>query len=195
MKRRVAAALALLALTGCHRRHGPDGPTLTGALTADEAFYAYLSTSPSERGVLIAHGDRAGTAVAVTPTPLIPGQGYFLHMVAINLGGRGGVIGEFRLNGDGFRFADGGRRLLTGLPAWSAGYGGGASNLAPPAWGSPGGGVFPQGANGAAPWGAVKGIAPAAQWIWPADARSAPTGPPNACTRCAADFSAVILPG
>jgi hypothetical protein len=106
-----------------------------------------------------------------------------------------GFLGEFRLNGAGFHVADGSRKLLTGLPGWSAGFGGGASVLAPQAWRSPGGGVFREGANGAAAWGAVKGIASAAQWIWAADARSAPAGPPDACTRCAVDFSVVILPG
>jgi len=197
MRRLTAATLALAlaagALAGCHRRTAPA--TLTGAVTADDAFYAYLSTSPSERGTLIASGDRAGPPVAITPTVLIPGQSYFLHVVAIDIGGRGGFLGEFRLNGAGYRFADGSKRLLTGLPGWSAGYGGRAPSIAPPAWSSPGGGVFPEGANGAAPWGPVKGIAPAAQWIWPADIQSAPSGPPTACTRCAADFSAVITPG
>jgi hypothetical protein len=164
-------------------------------VTADDGFYAYLSDSPSAHGTLIAHGEPAGGAVAVEPTPLVPGQSYVLHVAAINSAGPGGLLGEFRLNGAGFRFADGGRRLFTGPPGWSAGFGGGASALLPQVWGSPGGGVFPKGANGAPAWGVVDGIDSAAQWSWAADDRSAPAGPPNACTRCAADFSAVILPG
>ncbi len=186
-----AALIALLTLSGCGRR---AAPMLTGAVTADDAVYVYLSVDPSARGTLIAHGAGASTPVAVTPTRLTPGQGYFLHMVAINGTGRAGVLGEFRLNGPRLHFADGSQRLLTGLPGWSAGYGGAAPDLAPQPWTSPAGGLFPEGANGAPPWGLTKGIAPAAQWIWPADARSFPAGPPNACTRCSADFSAVILP-
>lgn len=191
MRGPVIAALALSwGLAGCGGRG--DG-VLSGALTADNAFYAYLGTSPSDRGALIAQGEDWRTAVAIKPTRLAAGRTYYLHVVAINYGDEGALLGAFELGG-GFHFAGGGRQLLTGTANWSGGFNNPNSSVTPQPWVAPAGAVASQGANGVGPWGVIAGVDPAALWIWPTDPRSAPSGPPQACAACTVDFSATIVP-
>ncbi|MFI4934146.1 MAG: hypothetical protein ACHP7N_05980 [Caulobacterales bacterium] len=185
----VVAALGV-ALAGCHQG---KPSTLTGKLTADNAFYAYLSTSPTERGELIGSGDAWGTTFDLKPSALAPGATYYLNIEAINYGDQGAAIGEFHLSGDEFHFANGAQTLLTGAAGWTGGYGSPNGTVAPQPWVPATGAVFSQGANGVGPWGKVTGVDPSAQWIWPSDPQSAQGSPQGACGTCTVVLSARIV--
>jgi hypothetical protein len=79
--------------------------TLSGDLTADNAFFAYISTSPSSLGTPLTSGIPANwvTAYNFTSNPLA-NQTYYLNIEAINAGGPGGFIGSFTLTGPNFQF-------------------------------------------------------------------------------------------
>jgi hypothetical protein len=183
-------ALGLGLVGGCAR----TGSVLTGDVTADNAFFVYLGASPAERGTLIASGDAWGTTVKLKPTPLAAGRTYYLHIEAINYGDQAGLIGDFRLSGDRLHFANGRQELLTGTSAWLGDFNNPNSSVTPQSWVAPKAAVASEGANGVGPWGKVADVGAAAQWIWPTDARSAPSGPSSVCGYCTVDFSATITP-
>jgi hypothetical protein len=185
-----AVALGLGLAGGCAR----TGGVLTGDVTADNAFFVYLSTSPTERGALIASGDAWGATFKLKPTPLTEGRTYFLHVETINYGDQAGLIGDFRLSGDELHFANGRQELLTGPSGWLGGFNSPNSSLTQQSWVQPQAAVASEGANGVGPWGKVADVGAAARWIWPTDARSAPSGPNSVCGYCTVDFSATITP-
>jgi hypothetical protein len=150
--------------------------TLSLTMAGDDTFQVSFSASPTSPGTLIGSGANWSTTYHFTTGPLKPGQTHYLRVLLHNTGGPGGLIGAFHLSSRAFRFAGGSQDLVTGPSGWSGALGGG--NAAPT------GPVFSEGANGAAPWGTVRGVAPAAQWIWPRAA---------VCV-CWASFSATITP-
>jgi len=180
-----AAALGLSALAGA-----ASAALLTGSMTADNAFFAYLGTSPSSLGTLVDSGNDWPTAFAVTPTTLTGGNHYYLNIEAINYGGPGGFSAVLNLTGTGFEFANGSETLTTdpsNLAYWSGGYNNGNSNVTPQTWVQPTGGVLQDVSYG---WGNVVGTP---NWIWPSDSSSSPGGPSGVCGYCTVDLSVEII--
>ncbi len=152
--------------------------TLSGNLTSDDAFYAYISTNNSVLGTPVyvtgvetssggtngAGGIWWGYSYSFTGITLTPGQTYYLQIEAINYSQAAGFIGDFTLSGSGFTFANGQQELLTNTANWvggfnsslPSGYNQAGPNFAPPpsSWVEPGGGVYSQGSNGQSglPW-------------------------------------------
>ncbi|MDR3466439.1 MAG: hypothetical protein P4M07_10890 [Xanthobacteraceae bacterium] len=163
--------------------------TLTGNLTADNAFYAYLSTSPTSLGTLVGSGNAWYTNYSLTPTALTPGTTYYLNIEAINYGGPGGFSAVLNLSDAGFSFANGGQTLTTdpvNLSAWSGSYNNANSAVTPQAWVQPTGSVLQATSYG---WGGVVGTS---NWIWPSDSSSSPGGSAGPCGYCTVDFSVAI---
>ncbi|MDR3704239.1 MAG: hypothetical protein P4L56_31615 [Candidatus Sulfopaludibacter sp.] len=161
--------------------------SISGNLTADNAFFAYLSTSNSVRGTLVASGNAWGTTFNFSNFALTAGQTYYLQIEAINYGGPGAIIGDFTLSDAGFQFANGTQHLLTDTTHWLASYN--DSNKNPSTqqpWVTPTGTVISKGLNGIAPWGTRSGISGSADWI------DATTNGLTACANCTVDFSTTI---
>ncbi len=161
--------------------------TISGSLTADNAFFAYISTSNSVRGTLVASGNDWGQPFPLSTFSLTAGQTYYLQIEAINYGGPGAIIGDFTLSDAGFHFSNGTQHLLTDTTNWLASYN--DSNNSPSAqqpWVTPTGGVTSQGANGVGPWGNKSGISASALWI------DGTTNGLSVCQNCTVDFSTTI---
>jgi len=182
-----ASAIGFLALAG-----GASASTqLTGTMTADNAFFAYLGTSPSSLGALVGSGNYWPGAFALTPSTLTAGTTYYLNIEAINYGGPGAFSAVLSLGGTGFKFANGSQTLTTdpvNLAAWTGIYNDGNSLVTPQDWVQPTGAVLQPSYN---PWGNIVGTP---NWIWPADASSSPGGPSGYCQYCTVDFSVAITP-
>ncbi len=172
-----------------------NATTLSGTLTVDNAFNAYLSTSASSLGTLLTSGANWGQSFSFSNVALTAGETYYLNIEAANIDGPAGFIGSFGLSGSGFHFANGRQKLNTGVAHWTGGFNAATSNL-PQSWTSAAGSVVALGSNGSAPWYSRSGIASTAQWIWPSDSQSSPGTPTNnggECTNCTVDFQATIL--
>jgi hypothetical protein len=161
--------------------------TLSGDLTADNAFFAYLGTSNTTLGTLLTQGNSWSTTFSFTNIALTPGQTYYVQIEAINYGGPGAFLGQFTLSGSGFHFSNGTQSLLTNTSNWQAVYNDSNSNpnLQQP-WVTPSGGVISSGSNGVSPWGSRSGISASAQWI------DGATNGLSACGNCTVDFSTTI---
>lgn len=161
----VGSALTLLALPA-------QAQTLSGNLTVDNQFIAYISTSATTAGTQVATGNNWQVtypfAQAVTP-----GQSYWLHIAATDVGVVPGFIGSFSLSGTGYEFSNGGQTLHTNTTDWLVSMTGFGLGTAAPT--SPG-------TNGTTPWGPRPGIDASAQWIWSADN----------CINCTRYFSTAI---
>jgi len=164
-----------------------NATSISGDLTADNAFFAYISTNNAVLGTLVAEGNNWGTTSTFSNFILTPGQTYYLQVEAINYGGPGALIGQFDLSGAGFQFANGSQALLTDATNWLAIYN--DANSAPNAqqpWVTPTGSVYSVATNGVGPWGTVSGIAGNADWI------DATTLGLSDCENCTVDFSTPI---
>lgn len=150
-----AAAAATLVLSGASAQ---AAAMLTGSLTADNHFKAYISTSDSVLGTEIASGDNWQATYSLS-TPLSGGPLY-LHVITQDDGRPDMFIGSFSLSG-GYLFANGASSLNTDVSHWRA-------NDAPDftSWTAPTGTPQSFGANGASPWGNVSGVASNADFIW-----------------------------
>jgi hypothetical protein len=163
--------------------------TISGNLTADNAFFAFIGTSDTTLGTQVASGNSWPSTFSFSNVALTPGVTNYLQIEAINYGDEAGFIGTFTLSGTGFSFASGLQTLRTDTTDWAASYNDGNSNpSSPQSWVTPTGGVISFGTNGAAPWGTKTGIDPTADWIWPSDTPS--SGP---CPDCTVDFVVPIL--
>ena len=192
----IVASLVVLASPFAATR--AQATTLSGTLTADNAFSAYLSTSASSLGTLIATGSDWSKSYSFTSMTLAAGQSYFLNIEAYNASGSGvnpgAFIGTLTLSDPGFHFANGTLTLETGGAGWTGGFN--AAGSVPNAWSQPTGSVVALGPNGSGPWGTRPGIDASAQWIWPGDAQSSPQTPTvsgGECANCVVDFQARIL--
>jgi hypothetical protein len=121
-----------------------EATTLSGQLTADNLFVAFLSTNDNVLGTQlppIPQGEDF-TQLFSFSQPLIAGTTYFLHFVAVNAlgvphnpdsGNPDGFIGRFTLSDAGFEFANGTQTLVTeDTNFWRAqGVGGGDTWFAP----------------------------------------------------------------
>lgn len=172
-----AGAAALVSFAAAQSAHA--NTMLSGTATADNVFYAYVSTNPAILGTLVGSGGNWSAPFPVASSTLGPGT-YFLQIEAINQGGPGGFSGIFNLNGDG-KFSNG-TQSMTSDPAnlayWWGGYNNDSSSGSPQPWVQPTGGV----AQATYGWGNVVGTS---NWIWPSDAMS---GGANACGLCTVDM-------
>ena len=169
---------ALLATSGANA-----DAILSGATTADNAFFAYVSSNNATLGTLIGSGNSWPSAFSVLSGTLTPGT-YYLQIEAINYGGPGGFSGIFNLTGSG-QFLNGSQTLTsdpTNLAYWKGIYNDSSGAVSPQAWVQPTGSVY-QDTN--YPWGNITGTA---NWIWATDSLSNPGGIP--CDTCTVDFSA-----
>ena len=129
--------------------------TLSGNLTCDNAFVAYLSTSPSSLGTQISSGNNWGQTYSLTSQTLATGNDYYLHIVATDWGSIEALIGTFNVSGS-FVFANGQQSMSTNPSYWTVANSFGGIVISPVALGT----------NGMSPWGFRSGIASNAQWIW-----------------------------
>ena len=171
---RLSARITTLAAAAVLAVGAPAGAqTLSGDLTVDNAFTAYLSTSPSTLGNVLLSGGNWGVTFSFTGIPLSPGQNYWLHVVGVDQGAPGAFIGDFTLTG-GFEFANGLQTLTTNTTYWTAR----SDNLAGASET-----LLDRGANGVGPWGFRTNIDASARWIW--------DDPP--CGSCTLAFSTPIV--
>ena len=147
--------------------------SLSGTLTVDNGFYAYLSTSATSQGTLLTQANNWQTPATFSNIALTAGTTYYLQIAAFNQGGPGGVLGSFSLSGTSFEFANGTQALDTNTTDWTYSYATANTATYPSpdvasGWGSsaltPGG----YGTNGVSPWGTFASIDSNAQWIWDA---------------------------
>jgi hypothetical protein len=151
-KRTILSLLAVVLTVSIAR-----ADTISGALTVDNTFTAYLSTSPTATGTQIATGNHWGTVYSFSGISLTAGTTYYLQIAAVNTGGPGGVLGNFNLSGTSFQFSNGAQSLLTNTANWTYSKTGfGLASLTPVSYG----------ANGVAPWHTIVGIPANSQWIW-----------------------------
>ena len=207
--------IALLTLASISLVKSAMADTLSGTLTADNAFFAYISTSDSTLGTLIASGNNWPSSVNISPTALTPGVTNYLQIEVINYGEWGGLLGQFNLSDNSFQFANGSQTLLTNTADWAGIYNSGyfsdnfssspgsscdpsvgsyGCTVSAQSWVPPTGGVTGFGLNSVSPWGTVSGISSGTNWIWPTDSNSLPGGPDyyGACPLCTVDFSTTI---
>jgi len=185
--RKVPIVLALSGLAAILCVQCANASSLSGALTADNAFYAYISTDNTVLGTLVAQGNDWGTTSTFSNFILTPGQTYYLQVEAINYGGPGALIGQFNLSGTGLQFANGSQAILTDTTNWLAIYNNANSNPnAQQPWVTPTGSVYSVGTNGVGPWGTRSGIDGNADWI---DATILGL---SDCQNCTVDFSTPI---
>ena len=147
--------------------------SLSGTLTADNGFYAYLSTSATSQGTLLTQANNYQTTASFSNIALTSGTTYYLQIAAFNQGGPAGVLGNFSLSGTSFAFGNGTQTLVTNTTDWTYSYATANTATYPSpnvasGWGSsaltPGG----YGTNGVGPWGTYSSINSSAQWIWDA---------------------------
>lgn len=147
--------------------------TLAGSLTADNAFYAYLSTSETNRGTLIGSGTDWGQTYSFAGVSLTAGVTYYLHIEVINYGGPYGLLGSLSLSGSDFSFGNGSQTLNTDLTNWRASLASANGTVAQQPWVPATGqasyvyqnGIPVPSVNGDSPWGFHLGISPTATWI------------------------------
>lgn len=177
LRRRVLAAL--LGATATVAVPTVQAQSLSGTLTVDNYFTAYLSTSATALGTVLVNGNNWPSTYAINNVALSTGQDYYLHIAAGDYGVISGFLGSFSLAGSGFQFANGQQTLNTNTTNWTASLGGSlpASNgpqVAPPVSfttpvGQTSATLRSQGVNGVSPWGPFPQISSSAQWIWTQD--------------------------
>ncbi|MDX5469699.1 MAG: hypothetical protein LPK45_07675, partial [Bacteroidota bacterium] len=139
----------------CNAVGQANNGVLSGNLTCDNAFVAYISTSPSSLGTQIGSGNNWGSTYSLSNQTLVAGNDYYLNIMATDWGSIEALIGTFNVTGS-FVFANGQQNMSTNPSYWTAYNSWGGSAISPIALGT----------NGMSPWGYRYGIASNAQWIW-----------------------------
>jgi hypothetical protein len=140
---------------------------LSGNLTADNGFYAFISTDDAVLGTQIASGDNWGSTYSFNNVNLVAGQNYYLHIEAIDWGQPEAFIGSFNLSNSEFTFANATQTLVTDTANWTASQGTVPNNTqAIQPWAVPVGVAVALAGNGGGPWGAHNAIDANAEWIW-----------------------------
>ncbi len=130
--------------------------TLHSTLNVDDIFSLYISTDDTAQGTLVGTGDDWRTALS-SDAVLTPGVTNYLHLVARNTGGPGGVLGSFSLSDSNFVFANGSATMLTGdagLVQNTTGFGNAYAAS------------VDEGANGTNAWALRAGNDVNAHWVW-----------------------------
>ena len=162
----VAASAGALVATGAPATAFAD--VLTGTMTVDNGYFAYVSTSNNTLGTLIGSGTNWPTSTSVASSNLGPGT-YYLHIEAINQGLWGGVLGNFSVGSQSFS---------TSGTGWAAVFNNYNSSFTPQPWvapdfSNPADAVTVYGPNNGttSPWGPdqggspIAGISTSADWI------------------------------
>jgi PEP-CTERM motif-containing protein len=171
--------------------HGARATAVSGDLTGDNYFFAYISTSDSVLGTLVASGNEWWIPQIFRSVSLAPGNDY-LHIEVINNGYLGGFLGQFTLSDTGASFTNGLQTLLTDTTDWRGAYNNGNSSDTAQSWVMPTDSVVSFGQNSDSPWYIRPGISGNADWIWPDDTYSLSGA--GACSFCTVDFSTLIDP-
>src|SRR5437762_3580360 len=87
-------------------------------VTTDNQYNLYISTSDSTQGTLVGSGNSWPSPQSFNAT-LTGGVTNYIHIVAQNLGGPGGVLGDFSLSDSAFQFFNLTQSLVTGVAGWS----------------------------------------------------------------------------
>ena len=179
----VAGLLATASLTIAAQA---QATVLSGTLTTDNGFFAYLSTSDSTLGSdFLASSTYWPTAVSFSKVlPAAPVL--YLHIEGIQTGIVEMITGQFSLSGTKYEFANGTQSLLTNTTDWKGSYVNGSKTFTIQPWVTPTGAVLSYGLNvNSTPlWHHIAGISSAAEDIWPVD---------NAgCQKCTVDISTPI---
>lgn len=122
--KRFSAALVIVVAVGCVTANADTLNTLTGTVTADDSFIAYISTSNSTLGTEFA-STKAGDTNTWTiqyPISTILGSNttYYLQIVVANGGGGPEAFsGTFSLAGTNFQFSNGTQTLGTNATNWT----------------------------------------------------------------------------
>ena len=133
-----------------------EAGVVTATMTVDNLFSLYLSTSPTEQGTLIGSNSN-WPEVTTHMGNLVPGQNYYLHVKANDVGGIEMFIGDFTVSGS-FQFLNGSQSISTNSANWT--------------YSDTGFGVNPQTPYDLGPtnynpvWGTTPGISAAAKYIW-----------------------------
>lgn len=129
--------------------------TLTGFATADNAFQASISTSPTSAGTPWFSGNNWPSTFSSSIDVSAPGT-YFLQVAAQDFGRPEMFLAQFLMSGDG-AFSNGGQVLVTNATDWVVSNSGlGVDTTAPLVVGN----------NGAGPWGFFPQMGPDAQFLW-----------------------------
>ena len=130
---------------------------LSGTLTADNDFSAYISTDDSQLGNLVSSGSAWGTPQSFDVS-LTPGKTYYLHVVAFNEGGPDMFAGSFSLSDANFSFSNGTQSLDSDLGDWKGNLTGFRNAYTSP---------LNYGVNdNNGTWGTLGGINKTAHFIW-----------------------------
>lgn len=170
----IHAVAAVTLLCGAIAPSALAAQALSGDLTVDNSFTAYLSTSVTTQGSTLVSGTDWTTTYSFGSVALTPGQTYYLQVRGTDVGVISAFIGDFTLDG-AFTFANGSQFLTTNTTDWfgsATGFGVDATALR--TWG----------ANGTSPWGARPNIDTGADFIWTAEG----------CTNCTRYFWTTITP-
>lgn len=135
---------------------------LKSALSVDNGYVMYLSTSDSVQGVAVDSGND-WTKTYSDNNVLTNGTSYYLHIYAYDQGGIAGMLGEFSITGGKHVFANGLTTMTTNTTNWkgnNTGFNG--------SYGAVGG----LGQDGVSPWGNRPNIVNSATWIWVGNADS-----------------------
>jgi hypothetical protein len=128
---------------------------LSGSLTVDDAFTAYISTSDTVAGTSVAVGTSWPQTITFSAN-LTPGVTNYLHVMATDGSPPNGFLGSFSLSGTGFYFADGTQSLNTAPSTFLMSTTAFGSNYVTPT---------SAGFNGVGPWGYFSGMSASAQWL------------------------------
>lgn len=131
---------------------------LTGSLTVDNGFSAFISTDDSINGTSICNGDNWGATYNLGKVNLTPGVKNYLHVKASDWGVIAGFLGSFKLSDTGFVFNNGTQSLVTNASDWKVGTNGFGTYNATVS--------IANGKNGCSPWGTRPNISNDAVWIW-----------------------------
>jgi hypothetical protein len=152
----IIRSLFALVLGGVLAAHSAAQVTLlSGSLTVDDAFTAYISTSDTVAGTSVASGTSWPTTITFT-AGLTPGVTNYLHVMATDGSPPNGFLGSFSLSGTGFQFADGTQSLNTAPSTFLMSTSAFGTNYVTPT---------SSGFNGVTPWGFFSGMSASAQWL------------------------------
>ena len=176
------AMAAFLAVAG-----SAHATTLSGAVTADNAFFAYLGDSPNSLGTLVGSGNAWNELVFLDLDRAHSGRDQLPEYRSDQYGGPGGLSFVLNLSDTGFAFGNGGQTLTTdpaNLGAITGTYNNNNSSVAAQTWVAATGAVIQ---DIGYPWGNVVGTS---NW---ADASTLGL---NTCSNgdCTVDFTVAITP-
>ena len=158
--RRIVLACAIGAAASLAVAPQARAQSVSGFLTVDDLFTAYLSTTPTTLGTQIASGNSWQTTYSFSNVALTLGQNYWLQVMGTDLSAPGAFVGSFSLAGSGFQFSNGQQTLTTNVTNWLVSATGfGVGNSAPSSLGL----------NGVHPWGERPNISLSADFIWSDD--------------------------